>query len=273
MSKYYFRAPTFDIAPDSPIAPKLGSIFSSLKRLTGPLNQYDPVPIPFDSKNENAIENFTNDIRKGATGQVGVTSNVLQGLMGSLDLIYGFKKDTKLVYHCEILDTQEFEPNKAYVTECIQASQQVQDFINEAFVGGKNVYMITGLKIATGFTIKESTDSQQGPKVKVGVDATAMGSPVGGGVQVDLKFNNTRYISGYSSKVVFAYRAIKISLRGDRMKYKDIGGGLYELDHENEDALEWDTENVDEQARLEDLPGTVGLPVVRESKVLSEVSI
>jgi hypothetical protein len=75
--------------------------------------------------------------------------------------------------------------------------------------------MITGLKIATGFNVTAARSSEHGPKLKIGFNAAAFRVPVEGGPQIDLTVGKSREVSyGQSSKIVFAYRAIKISPQG-----------------------------------------------------------
>ena len=266
---YYFRAPTFDISPESPTAPKLGSIFSSLKRLTGPLNQYDHVSIPPDLRNESAKSDFSDTIGKKIEGHAGVYADSTIGV-GSGDLVYGFAKDKKSVYCCKLLETEEFEPNEDLVAQCINASQRVQNFIAESFLGNKRVYMITGLKIATGFSTMASESSEQSPKLKIGFNAAAFGVPIEGGPQIDLTFGGSREVShGRSlSKIVFAYRAIKISPRSDgRPKYKDIRGGQYSLgDGNSEEKQAWEVEAMGEEDRVWEFPESTLIAIEYEDK-------
>jgi len=262
---YYFRAPTFTINPESPTAPKLGSIFSSLKRLTGPLNQYDYVSPTADLKNESATNKFHDATGRSFTGSAGAYASTV-GCLGDGDMVYEFATDKKKSYRCELLETEEFEPNLDFVAQSIAASQKVQDFIADSFVGNKKVYMITGLKIATGFSWTTSSSNEHGPKLKVGVSASPFGVPVEAGPQIDLKFEEVRELSPgkASSKVVYAYRAIKISPKRDgQPKYKDISGGQYGTD-DDEEKQEWEVEAMDEQDRVNEFPDSTVISIKRE---------
>jgi hypothetical protein len=269
MPHYYFRTPNFDINPDSLIAPRLGSIFSNLRRLTGPLNQHDRLSIPSDLTNDNETHDFTDARAKNVQGHVGLHGELAQSLAGSGELIYGFAKDTTITYFCSRLDTEEFAVDKDYIVQSIHASQRVQHYIQDSFMGNKTVYMITGLKVATNFRMTKTESSTHGPTLKVGADATALGFPASGGPQGDLQMDtSTELSSGPSPKVVFAYRAIKIRPKSDGdVKFKDISGGQYSLDNDHEDEDDWTAEDMDENDRATIFPESVSLEVVQEDEV------
>ncbi len=136
----------------------------------------------------------------------------------------------------------------------------MQDALQDrVFFGSRRVYMITGLKIATGFSRSSTSSAEHGPQLKVAVCGTGFGVPVTGGPEVGLTFSASRAASHgpASSKIVFAYRAIKISPKGDgRVKYKDLSGGRYGLDDEDEDMEppSWIAEPVGEEIMLDEFP-------------------
>src|SRR5687768_17589178 len=121
---YYFRAPNFDISPDSPTAPRLGSIFPNLKRLTRPLNLSEYVTIPSNLVNSSVKTGFTDTSSKKIQASGGVFAEVALGV-GSGEIIYGFAQDKKNTYACELLETEEFDPTVEFVQECINSSKNV----------------------------------------------------------------------------------------------------------------------------------------------------
>ncbi|KAF8867426.1 hypothetical protein BDZ45DRAFT_667371 [Acephala macrosclerotiorum] len=258
---YYFQAPNFDINPEADTAPKLGSIFSSLDRLTGPLNQFDYVSVPTNLMNQSASADFNETVDKSFKGSTDLNANFAQGIIGSADLVYAFTRDKKNVYHCELLETVEFEPSKEFVSDCILASQRVQNFLENSLVGRKRVYMITGLKIATGFSKSTSKETQHNPKLKIAVNTTTMGVPVEAGPELGLAIANARTVShGRSTnKIVFAYRVIRIKQKRDgEAKYNYKSGGKYATsDDSDEEEEPWDVEPLDEEDRLKDFPHSV----------------
>jgi len=273
---YYFQAPNFDINPESDTAPKLGSIFSTLDRLTGPLNQFDYVSVPTNLMNQSASAGFNETVDESLKGSMGLNANVAQGIAGSADLVYAFARGKKNVYCCELLETVEFEPSKEFISDCILASQRVQNFLENSLVGRKRVYMITGLKIATGFSQSASNETKHNPILKVAVNTTAMGVPVETGPELDLAIANARTVShGRSTnKIVFAYRVIRIKRKRDgEARYKYKSGGKYSVndDSSDEEEVPWDVEPLDEEDRLKDFPDSVVVEMEDEAQALKNL--
>ncbi|KAH8665488.1 hypothetical protein BGZ61DRAFT_366575 [Ilyonectria robusta] len=251
--RYYFRAPTFDINPESTTSARLGSIFSRFGKLAYPLNQDEHIPIPPNSINRIGVPDFQDLVTKGVSWSAGVTASLSQILAGAVDseMLYTFSRDKSAVYRCTFLETEEFEPSVQYVADSIAASLRVQDFIADSFTGNKKVYMITGLKIAAGFSMSTTEAGSHGPVCKVGVDASGLGFPVQAGPQLELLRTGGREVSHSPavSKILFAYRAIKIAPKRDgELSYKDISGGQYGYgEDESEDEEEaWVIEPVEE---------------------------
>ncbi|UKZ73152.1 hypothetical protein TrVFT333_000793 [Trichoderma virens FT-333] len=264
---YYFQAPNFDINPDSEVAPRLGSIFSNLETLTAPLNQHDCIAVPKHLMNQSVSTNFNESKGRNFETKVDLNVNVAKGTRWSTDLIYAFGRDKKNVYHCELLETLEFEPNQEFVTECILASQRVQSFLENSLIGRKRVYMITGLKIASGLTKSSTRGNQYSPKLRVAAEATTMG-----GLGLDMNVTNARTVSyGRTlNRIVFAYRAIRIKLKWDgEARYKYKSGGKYDVDDtsDSEDEEDWDLEPLDEADRLKDFPDSVKIDIDGEEAV------
>jgi hypothetical protein len=265
---YYFQAPNFDINPESDTAPRLGSIFPNLDRLTGPLNQLDHVHVPTNLMNNSASINYTEAVSRNLEGSTGLSVNTPQGIGGSAGLVYAFARDKNNLYRCELLNTEEFEPTKEFVYQSILASQRVQTFLEESLVGRKRVYMITGLKIATGFSRSTSDTTQHNPKLKVAFDATVAGVPLETIPEVDLAIANNRIISHGPStnRIVFAYRVIKIKLRRDgEVKYRFMDGGKYSTDVESHEETEpWEIEPLYDDDRFKDFPDSVEVETEHE---------
>ena len=217
--------------------------------------------------NQSASTDFSETASKGIMTSVGLNATVAQGIAGSADIVYAFTKDKNNTYACELLETLEFEPTKPFISDCITASQPVQAFFENSLPGRKRVYMITGLKIATGFRTSTTKETQHGPMLKVGVDATALGIPVEIGPEIELESTNARTVKQGRSlnKIVFAYRVVRIKRKRDgEAKYKYKSGGKYAVDEDEDDDSEdedddWplDLEPLDEKERWQEFPDSV----------------
>lgn len=258
---YYFQAPSLDINPESDIAPKLGSIISTPKMLTAPLNQYDRLSIPQSLMNQSVNANFVTFTGSDRGASLGLNAAALQGLAGSVDVTYAFARNNSVVHHCELLETTEFHVTKEFVTQSILASQTVQDFLANSLPFRKRVYMVTGLKIATNFSSSAASEDQYSPTLKVGLDATALGVPLKAGPEIGLTVAKNRAVSHGPAlnKIVFAYRVIRIKVKRDgEPQYKYRRGGIYSVDDDDSDEdEEWDLEPLVEDHRWSEFPGLV----------------
>ncbi|KAJ5101129.1 hypothetical protein N7456_007181 [Penicillium angulare] len=278
---YYHQAPTFDTDPESAIAPKLGSIFRTLDRLTGPLNQFDYVSVPSYLLNRSATPDFNVAASDKVSTSVGLNTTIGQGIAGNIGLIYGFSRDKDKIYHCDLLETEELEADRKFVSDCINSSGPVKQVLEESLPGRRKVYMITGLKIATGFSVSVSKGVQHNPKIETSISAIPFGAPVEGGPGVDLSFSNSRAISHgpTANKIVFAYRVIKIKKRGDGdANFKYMSGGKYDLDDENDDESDedgeeneprdpWEIEPLDEENITTEFADSVKIEVVEGDRI------
>lgn len=266
---YYFQAPSFDINPDSDVAPRLGSIFSSLELLKAPLNQQELIAVPKHLMNQSVTADFNeNDIR-GFQTHGDLNANAIQGIRlgGSTDLIYAFARDKENLYHCELLETLEFEPNQNFVTESIRASWRVHNFLENSLVGRKRVYMITGLKIASGFS-KSVNENHHSAKLRVAAKATVLG-----GLGLNINTSSTRTVSQGRTlnRIVFAYRAIRVKLKRDgEARYKYKSGGKYGIEDDDDDDSDdgddndedvWELQFLEEADRLKDFPDSVKIDI------------
>jgi hypothetical protein len=191
----------------------------------------------------------------------------LQGIAGTADVVYAFAKEKKNVHCCETLETVEFESTNKFINDSITASQRVQVTLSNALPGHKRVYMVTGLKIAAGFSTSTSKDFQHGPVLKVGVDATAFGVPAEAGPEIELSTTNARTVSQGRSlnKIVFAYRVVKIRQKRDgQAKWKHMDGGKYSLEEEDSDEEDepWELETLDESNVGKEFPDSIAVDLV-----------
>jgi hypothetical protein len=230
--------------PTSTSTQKAGSIFPTLDTLTAPLNQFDHINPPADLIITSSSANFNESTDKNIEVSAGLQATAAYGVAGSGELVYIFARDKQNIYHCDFLETTEFSPTTEFVAECVRASLPMQTYLENAFVGRKRVYMVTGPKIATGFSQSSVRETQYGHSLKIGVDATPLGAPVQAGPEVDLTVGERRPVAYGKTvnKIVFAYRVIRVKMKWDgETKYRCKSGGKYGVsdeDDSNEDDEE-----------------------------------
>lgn len=266
---YYFQAPNFDINPESETAPKLGSIFAKLDQLAAPLNQHERLTIPENLLNRNANTDFSEARNRSLQTEIGINATAAQGIAGSWDLIYALSQDKDTTFRCELLETVEFAPDSEFVTASIIASQRVQRYLENSIFGRKRVYMITGLKIASGFSKSMTKETQHNPSLKVSVSGAAMGVPVDAGPQLGLTIGQGKTVAHGKTvnKIVFAYKVIRIKVKWDgEARYKYKSGGKYTVDDDSDDSDEenegkWVMESLGEDEVLKDFPELVKVKI------------
>jgi hypothetical protein len=161
-----------------------------------------------------------------------------------------------------------FEPDKQFITDAITASQSVQSFLENSLPGRKRVYMITGLKIATGFRTSTSSSTHHGPTLSIGVSASAFGAPIETGPEIEIESTRSRTVAQGRAlnKIVFAYRVVRIKRKRDgEAKYKYKSGGKYSVDDSDGEDEEgeglWEMDVLDEGQRESEFPDTLRVDV------------
>ncbi|KAK3998235.1 hypothetical protein QBC44DRAFT_314046 [Cladorrhinum sp. PSN332] len=255
MSKlYYFQAPTFVINPDSPVAPKLGSIFSKsgLDRLAAPLNQDNVLYVPENTINQSGPFPFEERVSKSLAVTLGVSAKAV--LLGEGNILYHFARSRNVTYRADGLETVEFEPGDEFVRDSVVASRKVQEFLDASLAGRKKVYMVTGLKIATGFSQVRAEGVAHGPEVGVSVDAGLVGVPgIEAGPQGQLEFETERVVvqgAAGGNKIVFAYRVVVVRRKRDgEVTFEWKSGGKYGVGDDDDDDDDDDEEEEDDDAK------------------------
>ncbi|KAJ0313282.1 hypothetical protein COL516b_000214 [Colletotrichum fioriniae] len=253
MTKYYFHAPNFDSNPESDSAPQLGSILANFNDFDPILNKNNVQYIPESSQNMSACHNFTDTDNRATEAGVGLSATAAEGLLGAADVIYSFLSNKKVVYECETLTTTEFSPDTDFIHDSIMASLNVQEFIDSSVFGNKKVYMVTGLKIATGFSSSTKTGTQHRPCLKISGSGAALGVPVEGGPSINFAISRDRItgIGKTANKIIFAYKVVCIKMKSDgEIDYSYKRGGKYSVDGRNDEdqaaPAEWEVDDVDE---------------------------
>ncbi|KUJ09274.1 uncharacterized protein LY89DRAFT_676086 [Mollisia scopiformis] len=265
--KTYFLSPNWDILPDTSV--RLGSIIAHSTKPTRPLNggsQLPPSPAPTTA----TVQDWHLERSKLIEAKVGVWLSFLQfsGIGGDV----GYNRDRKdeEVYKCKRLETEHFQPNKKYIFDSLGDSE-VKAYIEEG-LWKKPVYMITGVKIARGFSVTTEKKKSNGGEGKAGVDTTSIGIPVQVGPEVKVVYTKKEKMTfKKSTDCVFAYRLIKIqSKKGDKFSEDDYNKGTLlhggEQNDKEENVEQFD-ENWDVGELLEALNDVKG---GLEERVVSE---
>lgn len=220
--KTYFLAPNWEYPPDGLI--QLGSIMADPTNPSSTLNSEALLP-PNPRLYPDTKAGWEKTRAELFSVNVGIWATFLQifGLGG--DVSGNKSKDTTGVYKVQTLETKYFVPSKKYLWECMQ-DENVKDYISNTWFK-KSVFMVTGTKIARGFSVETRRVTENGGDGNVGVDLTGAGVPLQVGPKVNVvwkKTDNTGFTG--SSDCVFAYQVVKIrSKRNDKFLAEDHNSG------------------------------------------------
>lgn len=208
MSKaYYFLAPTRNSPPNGPI--RIGNIIDNVSEPERPIN--DSAPPAFTDKNqlyESTNLNWQSSRSNPKTRKAGLWTSFLAAL--GIRAEANITSETNRVdgYEIDKLTTTEFIPTKQYLQESIY-----QPDVKNWMLHNKNepLWMITGVKIASGARFLVSRAKEKGFHFQFGFDATGLGYPVAAGPQVEAV---SKVAMTESARVgedfVFAYRLREI---------------------------------------------------------------
>ncbi|KLU83088.1 hypothetical protein MAPG_02155 [Magnaporthiopsis poae ATCC 64411] len=245
----YIYAPRFDVAAESGTAPRLGSIFEDLVKLTGALNRGNELPVPKKLRNELSVPNLEVTFGKKVGGKVGLYAGLVQSVLGGISTEHAYTTSEYHSISCQRLRTTEFEAEKEFVRESIENSQKVQNH----FINKKRAYMITGLKVGTGFAATHRSGAEGSHDVGAEVNANSVGVPASAGTKLGVTAGSSHEVTHgpASREVVVAYRAIVIKRkRNGELQISDNFGKQFCADDDSDDDdddEEWDLEPVDEE--------------------------
>ena len=144
-------------------------------------------------------------------------------------------------------ETRYFDPNDEEITARIKSEEgsKVRAAINAGLAGIRPVYMITGLKIAKGFSLETSINSSHSSSAGVSAPITPeTGVSVGAELEGSInREDRTSFRIGKGTDIIFAYQVHLISTKGwwqktyeARVHSKD--GFLGKTEEDVSDALE-----------------------------------
>lgn len=124
-------------------------------------------------------------------------------------------------WHFDRLDNMTVTPSLQYVKESMDHGDVRASLKKWSF--SARVYMVTGVRIASGARMSRSNEAAVGLSTSATVSLNAGFDPAGGGAGVGSRYENAESI-GKTSSFVFAYRLNEIRYRG-KITHKPFGGG------------------------------------------------
>lgn len=167
VTKTYFIAPNLDIAPPPDGLLDLGHIISGPRETDiDPINQDGHIqPSAPDGKalpKPTFKQGFTSTRNKLLTGEVGFWAHVVASL--GIHASLGFSHESDFDIKVDRLETRVFSPSDDYVRQALAAPEVVQYLIDSEYQ--VPLYMITGLKIARGASMKQGENRWAGLSMK-----------------------------------------------------------------------------------------------------------
>ncbi|KAK4166194.1 hypothetical protein QBC43DRAFT_314201 [Cladorrhinum sp. PSN259] len=213
----YHIAPHFNIAATNG-ALRLGTVVKDLLELA-PLNkkEADYEPVPDDEIYTPTPQTGFHATRKQLlSGKFGIWAKTLglSGVGGHSSA--GGEWSNHETFSCDSVVTTYFDPTNEWVAKCL-AAKPVDDYI----VGSgykKEVYIVTGLKVATNLTFGSEAAQSANADSKVGANVPQ--APVAGGVEGNVNAEKSQNLSFQSTDIVVGFRVKKY-----RYKKKSLFSG------------------------------------------------
>ncbi|KAF4992830.1 hypothetical protein FGRMN_6882 [Fusarium graminum] len=230
-TKTYFLCPTSDIIHPPPHGTLcLGSIIRSTSAPQYALNRGSVVPVTdaFPPVEETDWKKTVSN-QKGQS--LGVYAQFLQVATGGLalgpEVNVEHSSKTESTFAFSKLETLAFEPTQAYVEEAVKAPA-VQTWLREPrqkFALVSELFLVTGMKIVKGASIKYSSFRNTTVKGNLGIDVAALGTTFGPKGHWT-STNNEETESNRESEFVFAIRVKRLKF-GRRLKLQDYSKGAF----------------------------------------------
>jgi hypothetical protein len=233
--KSYILAPNFSYQVNGSI--QIGNIIADPFRPTKPLSSLDPntaaPEIVTTTELKPSIRHVDNNSIHGSVWAQFL--NVAGGHIGASS-----SHDILTQYDFDSLDTTylKHDPTEAEVEPRLR-SGRVEAVMNAGLFGKQPVYMITGLKVAKGFSLKKQfvTKRDGGFGVSVPItDQVGLGGDIGRGHGTEIEETSCS-----ANDIIFAYQLHVIKLRGRRTQTTNVDiytpkAALLHDDIKNEDS-------------------------------------
>ncbi|KAE8448459.1 hypothetical protein EG329_009524 [Mollisiaceae sp. DMI_Dod_QoI] len=209
IKKSYLLAPNFTFRAEGPI--RLGSIIADPFTPDLVLTAMDPARKSTIYTVSEAILSFIHSKRRG--GALGAWIEFLEFASVKFDVSTSSEAESR--YRMTEMETSYFYPTEEEIKARVE-DKKVKRAMEQGLFGSP-VYMITGLKVATGF--RANSEESLGTKISGGVSADA--GTAAGGVQANVGVNASMSSSelekiSFKSKndIVFAYQLRQIKHQG-----------------------------------------------------------
>ncbi|KAI0192817.1 hypothetical protein F4808DRAFT_362745 [Astrocystis sublimbata] len=221
----FILAPTWDL-PASPSSPvQLGNVFTSLKTMERPLCRGPKINSEIFTSSKTQ---FMFSTEKSRTGGFGVFGRLLSMILGiGVDATASWESEDSLRFSFDALETKQFYPDHDYLQACVD-TDSVQRYLAKSRYR-KPIYIVTGLKIASG----AKAESPQARIISGGlspeVDATTWGGvPMRGGVEVGGASGdrgNVTWETDSSFLFAFRVRRVMVGKRTGQLREDDYAKG------------------------------------------------
>ena len=257
-----------DILPDGQLM--LGSILKSPGSASEPLN-YGAVGIiePGRLLPEVTYPPSVIPLGKTRSGELGLCAELL-GLPVGGEISTDWSREETREFKIQKLLTRQFLPTTDFIEKSMENSE-VKAWVNEKMFK-KDIYMVTGLKLAYGASIDHTLKKEHGGKINPKIDLSMANAPVKLGLNIAGSKGTTTGLSfDGPMDFVFAYmlKRIKVARKGYKTDDYTKGAG-YSLDRKTEvkketavvsdiavlgepqdveaDDFDWDTTKVKDQS-------------------------
>lgn len=218
MPKTYFIPEDFDSPPDGPI--RLGNIIADPLDPLNTLNENTPVT-PLDSPvYSNPTTSFKATRGKMRSGEAGVWAKIFESIDFKIQGRY--EKDIEDVYTIDTIDTTFFVPKIKYMESSV-AAQGVVDYLKASRWKKRDIFMITGVKVAKGASITLGRKKGLEGSVKAAFNANSAVVPITAGASAGAKTTENETTEFKKDNFILAYQLRKIICK----KGKVVGSEAY----------------------------------------------
>jgi hypothetical protein len=211
--KTWFLAPSLNYSPDGPIV--LGALLLDPFMPDQVLNEgsiIPPKPEDVQTMSMNDWESVIKDKEGLKPGLLGLKPGLFTEFLsffrkGDKSGVAKWSSATSSVYRAKKMETIQFSPSLKYLTDTM-ATLVVSSYLLQKRMR-KNVYLVTGVRIAHGVSVKSDYDAQVSiPDMSIVVGGVPAGVPVRLGPS--LSAHGSRMQFETESSFVFAYRLRKV---------------------------------------------------------------